>query len=95
MPGDSENMFYSFNVGPIHFISISTEFYYFLNYGIKMVANQYNWFVQDLEKANLPQNRAKQPWIILIGHRPMYCSSERIDCIMNSFPRVGLPPLHS
>ena len=24
------DMFYSFNVGPIHFVSINTEFYYFL-----------------------------------------------------------------
>ena len=45
----SENMFYSFDVGPVHFVAVSTEFYYFTNYGMKMVASQYRWLVQDLK----------------------------------------------
>lgn len=57
MPGDSESMFYSFDLGPVHFVSISTEFYYFLNYGFKMVANQFYWLEEDLRKANEPENR--------------------------------------
>lgn len=52
MPGGYENMLYSFNLGPAHFISISTEFYYFLYYGIKPVVLQYEWLVNDL-KVNL------------------------------------------
>jgi len=52
MPGGYENMMYSFNLGPAHFISISTEFYYFLYYGIKPVVLQYEWLVNDL-KVNL------------------------------------------
>lgn len=49
MPGGYENMMYSFNLGPAHFISISTEFYYFLYYGIKPVVIQYEWLVNDLK----------------------------------------------
>lgn len=49
MPGGYENMMYSFNFGPAHFISISTEFYYFLYYGIKPVVIQYEWLVNDLK----------------------------------------------
>jgi len=49
MPGGYENMMYSFNFGPAHFISISTEFYYFLYYGIKPVVLQYEWLVNDLK----------------------------------------------
>lgn len=49
MPGGHENMMYSFNLGPAHFISISTEFYYFLYYGIKPVVLQYEWLVNDLQ----------------------------------------------
>ena len=38
MPHDNKNMFFSFNIGPVHFVSISTEFYYFLNYGMSQVS---------------------------------------------------------
>ena len=28
-----------------------------------------------LQEANKPENRSKRPWIIVIGHKPMYCSN--------------------
>ena len=28
----------------------------------------------DLARANMPANRAKTPWIVVYGHRPMYCN---------------------
>ena len=49
MPGDSENMFYSFNMGPIHFVSISTEFLFYTVYGTDQIVNQYQWLENDLE----------------------------------------------
>lgn len=49
MPGDSEGLFYSFNMGPVHFIGISTEVYYYINYGIKQMVKQYEWLEQDLK----------------------------------------------
>ena len=67
-------MFYSWNTGPVHFISLNTEYYYFLNYGATQLLRQYNWLINDLEEATLPENRKKQPWIVIFGHRPMYCS---------------------
>lgn len=98
MPRDpnGENMFFSFNVGPVHFISISTEYYYYLNYGIHQVFRQFNWLKEDLTQANSPENRAKQPWIIVYGHRPMYCSnSDMDDCNYHKCKtRVGIPSLH-
>ncbi|XP_032518241.2 acid phosphatase type 7 isoform X1 [Danaus plexippus] len=91
MPGDSESMFYSFDLGPVHFVSISTEFYYFLNYGFKMVANQFYWLEEDLRKANEPENRRARPWLVMFGHRPMYCSnSDDVDCSVE-YTRKGLP----
>ena len=45
MPHDNnKNMFFSFDIGPVHFISISTEFYYFLNYGMSQVSININCF---------------------------------------------------
>lgn len=101
MPRSDDAMFFSFDIGPVHFISISTEFYFFLEYGVKQVVNQYQWLENDLKViinyrvcnavciynifvfqiANKPENRAQRPWIIIYGHRPMYCSNnDNDDC---------------
>ena len=53
MPYDEDkNMFFSYDIGLIHFVSISTEFYYFLNYGLVQVKNQYEWLESDLAKVD-------------------------------------------
>jgi hypothetical protein len=36
-------------MGPVHFISVSTEVYYFLEYGLKLVTKQYEWLDKDLK----------------------------------------------
>lgn len=70
------NFFWSQNIGPVHLISISTEFYYFPKwYGALQLDNQFRWLEADLEKANRPENRARQPWIIVGGHRPFYVNT--------------------
>lgn len=96
MPGGSNSLMYSMNIGPVHLISISTEVYYFLNYGLKPMVFQYEWLENDLLIANLPENRAKQPWLVVMGHRPMYCSNtDHDDCTHHeTLTRVGLPFLH-
>lgn len=57
MPGDSEGLWYSFNIGPVHFVAIETEAYYFMNYGIKQMVKQYEWLAKDLQEANKPETR--------------------------------------
>lgn len=93
MPRSKDNMMYSFNLGPAHFIGISTEVYYFLNYGIKPLVFQYQWLENDLQEATKPENRNLRPWIIIFGHRPMYCSDADGDDCTNyaSLLRTGLP----
>lgn len=46
-----------------------------------------------LKEANKPENREKRPWIITMGHRPMYCSNKDGDDCRNAddIIRTGLP----
>lgn len=74
-PMPLDRLWYSFNVGPVHFISFSTEVYFIDN--ADYVCTQFRWLLDDLTKAN--QNRDKRPWIIAMGHRPMYCSNHDVD----------------
>lgn len=96
--GSKNNFYYSFNLGPVHFVVFSTEFYYFLEQtGMVPLHNQYYWIEEDLRRASTPDQRAKRPWIIVLGHRPMYCSSnDGDDCTKNSnILRKGLPVLNA
>jgi len=99
MPGDElgDRMFYSFNMGPAHIISFSSEYYFAIYYGIAQPIEQFRWLQKDLEEANKPENRAERPWIITMAHRPMYCSnSDKDDCTRKeSIIRTGVPFLHS
>lgn len=61
MPRGTENLMYSFDLGPVHFISFSTEVYYFMNYGLKTLVLQYEWLEKDLIEASKPENRYKLP----------------------------------
>jgi len=95
MPGDNEKMFYSFNIGPVHFVAVSTEFYYYTEFGMDPLINQFYWLKTDLEEANTPEARALHPWVVVFGHRPMYCSNnDRDDCTKyETKTRIGLPPV--
>ncbi|XP_006813616.1 acid phosphatase type 7-like [Saccoglossus kowalevskii] len=88
---NSLNQWYSWNIGPAHIISFSTEVYFFINYGFEQIINQWNWLINDLKEATKPENRAKRPWIITMGHRPMYCSNnDHDDCTrFESIIRTG------
>ncbi|XP_033103995.1 acid phosphatase type 7-like isoform X2 [Anneissia japonica] len=74
---ETANLWYSWDVGPAHIISFSTEVYFFVYYGLFLINHQLEWLKQDLEAAS--KNRAERPWIITMGHRPMYCSNTDDD----------------
>uniref|UniRef100_A0A8R1HPZ0 Purple acid phosphatase n=1 Tax=Caenorhabditis japonica TaxID=281687 RepID=A0A8R1HPZ0_CAEJA len=72
--GHNDNQFYSFDLGPVHWVGVSTENYgYYYSYGMQPVLTQYDWLKKDLAAANA--NRAARPWIFTFQHRPFYCSN--------------------
>uniref|UniRef100_A0A0K0FFV4 Purple acid phosphatase n=1 Tax=Strongyloides venezuelensis TaxID=75913 RepID=A0A0K0FFV4_STRVS len=89
--GDGKNQYYSFGVGPIQFIGVSTEFYgFFYDFGIQPVLDQYSWLENELQKAN--ENRDNRPWLMTYQHRPFYCSNENsmeCDAFENRVIRTG------
>lgn len=77
MPGET-NDYYTFKVGKIRFVVISTEFYYILEGGSsEKVQEQMKWMEKALTEANKPKNRKECPWLIVLGHRPVYCSDSK------------------
>uniref|UniRef100_A0A8D0H3S7 Purple acid phosphatase n=1 Tax=Sphenodon punctatus TaxID=8508 RepID=A0A8D0H3S7_SPHPU len=93
MPGSSEGLWYSWDIGPAHIVSFSTEVYFYLKYGQQLVGEQFRWLERDLQEASRPEQRKERPWIITMGHRPMYCSNnDQDDCTEHeSIIRRGLP----
>jgi hypothetical protein len=63
------NFFYSFNLGRVHIVVWSAESF-FLDMA-ESETTQINWLISDLKEANL--HRDIVPWIVAIGHRPLYC----------------------
>ncbi|CAL4973588.1 unnamed protein product [Urochloa decumbens] len=55
---------YSIEQGSVHFVVMSTE------HDWSEKSEQYKWMNQDLSSVN----RSRTPWVIFIGHRPMYSS---------------------
>ncbi|XP_063411138.1 acid phosphatase type 7-like [Mytilus trossulus] len=74
-PMPFEKLWYSFDIGLVHFISFSSEVYFIHNQDF--TCKQYDWLLEDLTIAN--QNREQTPWIIALGHRPMYCTNSNLD----------------
>lgn len=66
------NHFMSYNVGLVHIVSMSTEAFFFYP---AAVAEQDAFLEADLSAVD----RAVTPWVIVFGHRSIYCSCDS-DC---------------
>jgi 3',5'-cyclic AMP phosphodiesterase CpdA len=74
MPGweTSENLYYSFDVGLVHVVMYNTEVFFWPDYfGQSHMKSMFEWMVSDLKEANARRNVI--PWVVVVGHRPMYC----------------------
>ncbi|KAF4349989.1 hypothetical protein F8388_017567 [Cannabis sativa] len=74
---------YSIEQGTVHFTVISTE------HNWKKNSEQYLWMKKDMASIN----RAKTPWLIFMGHRPMYTSSTGLFSVDTDFAKEVEPLL--
>ena len=65
MPGNTESLYWSLDVGLVHLIAIDTETFHYNSQSVQ--DRMTDWLWADLKKAN--NNRAQVPWIIVMGHR--------------------------
>ena len=67
MPDNGNGIWwYSYDYGMVHFTVFSTE------HNFTSGSPQYQWLLHDLKSVN----RKTTPWLILLGHRPMYSSEK-------------------
>lgn len=91
----NSGLFYSFNLGWAHYVMFNTEFF-FGSDATSEAKTEINWLKNDLEEAN--KNRNEVPWIIILTHRPLYCSidwtsveqGESSDCAGHSYKLRGI-----
>lgn len=67
------NHYWSANIGPVHVLAFSAEFYDYADlYGWEQIPRQYAFIEQDLRQANAHRN--EQPWIVVMSHKSLYIS---------------------
>lgn len=75
MPGGDANQ-YTWTLGPIRFVVLNTEVYFLSEGGNPARAHkQIAWLRAVLKQANARGERQKWPWLVVLQHRPVYCSS--------------------
>eukprot|EP01060_Flectonema_neradi_P015431 TRINITY_DN22020_c0_g1_i1.p1 TRINITY_DN22020_c0_g1~~TRINITY_DN22020_c0_g1_i1.p1 ORF type:complete len:577 (+),score=70.65 TRINITY_DN22020_c0_g1_i1:139-1869(+) len=85
------NWYFSWNEGLVHYVALSTELFFTfpkersggrnITWDGASLVTMFEWLEQDLSLAN--KNRHSQPWIIVHGHRSVYCSCDG-DCDSNA-----------
>ena len=77
------NHYYSYNIGPVHFVSLDWDFFT-LNPQDNIQTNMLNWLQNDLKNADSNRENGL-PWLVVVNHRPLFCSSPgNADCLNNS-----------
>eukprot|EP01060_Flectonema_neradi_P028171 TRINITY_DN378_c0_g1_i5.p1 TRINITY_DN378_c0_g1~~TRINITY_DN378_c0_g1_i5.p1 ORF type:complete len:562 (+),score=143.07 TRINITY_DN378_c0_g1_i5:55-1686(+) len=73
----TNSLYFSWDHGLVHYVAISTEMWFGTGDLTANLLTMLEWLKDDLKKAN--ENRDKFPWIIIHGHRSIYCSCDK-DC---------------
>jgi hypothetical protein len=83
--GGDDNLWYSFDFGNVHFTMFSTE------HNHSAGSPQLAWIAADLDAARSAKAAGSIDWIIMLGHKPMYCSTnDYYDCKIGG-PKYIMP----
>lgn len=81
------NPWYSFTAGHVKFIVLWTDAIVDLGTATPKwrlhqaaAARQLQWLEKQLQLANTFEAKSQQPWVVVVGHRPIYCSVLRPTC---------------
>lgn len=96
--GSGSARYYSFEHKLVHFVGLDTDAWGFDEVAY-LLPSMTQWLADDLAAVD----RTRTPWIVLFGHRPMYCSeaagggldhpaAERPAEFGHGFARLGLAP---
>eukprot|EP01052_Picozoa_sp_SAG31_P002722 SAG31_NODE_98_length_25640_cov_9.936744_6_plen_363_part_00 len=79
-----DNLWFSYDFGGVHWLAYSTE---------HDLQQQIPFIRADLAAAAAPARRKRTPWIVMYGHKPLYCSTDAgFACEANGFYK-GVGPL--
>lgn len=92
MPSQGDDSWYSFTLGPVRFVTLDTEG--MLSNSLNESRRQLKWLKLELDHACKPDERHRHPWLIVAGHRPLYCSMIHAACLKEAVRlRLLLEPL--
>lgn len=60
-------LYYSFDLGQVHFVMLDSEAYVGRFHTEEQLRKHQKWVEEDLD-------RNKLPWVVVVAHRPIYCS---------------------
>jgi len=73
----TNSLYFSWDYGLVHYVSMSTELWSLVGDLEVNVFSFLKWLKKDLARAQ--ENRKNVPWIVVHGHRSIYCSCDA-DC---------------
>lgn len=88
--GSPESSAYAIEIGHAKVVMICTD----LLANKRKNSGQLAWLRAELKASHLPESRARRPWLIIVGQRPIYCSLEAVACGSKALAlRLVLEPL--